>query len=67
MRALCDGDLNDAYGEKWSPCRFQWYSWQDFLMYVVCVGSQGGNVEGKPPSNSDESQTVIKDDSKVWA
>ena len=36
-------------------------------MYVVCVGSQGGNVEGKPPSNSDESQTVIKDDSKVWA
>lgn len=35
-------------------------------MYVVHVGSQGGNVEGKPPSDSDESQRVIKDDSKAW-
>lgn len=34
---------------------------------VVRVGSQGGNVEGKHPSDSDDSQTVIEDDSKVWA
>lgn len=37
-------------------------------MYVVHVGNdiQGGNVEGKPPSDSAESQRVIKDDSKAW-